>query len=75
MKVDMYVLCTPQQDEEASASPSFITMWPKTIFFYKVLLESLFLEDFTRYFFVVLVTGAVHKRRRHRRRTEGSKIG
>ena len=45
MKVDMYVLCTPQQDEEASASPSFNTMWPKTIWVY---LQFLFLQDFTK---------------------------
>ena len=45
MKVDMYVLCTPQQDEEASASPSFNKMWPKTIWMY---LQSLFLQDFTK---------------------------
>ena len=45
MKVDMYVLCTPQQDEEASASPSFNTMWPKTIWMH---LKILFFQDFTK---------------------------
>ena len=75
MKVDMYVLCTPQQDEEASASPSFITMWPKTILFINSYWNLYFSKILRDIFFVVLVIGAVHKSRRQRRETEGSKIG